>query len=134
MKKLFSILLLGLMAVTASAQYQVANSNFEQWESVDGGEEPVHWSSFLTASGSMASSVKAEQLVKSTDKRPGSTGNYSAKITARSVLGIAIAQGNMTTGQINGGSMTASDANGNYNWTNTRNTRIIPVCFTKSTI
>lgn len=121
MKKLLSILLLALVATTASAQYQVTNSNFEQWESVDGGEEPVHWSSFLTASGSMASSVKAEQLVKSTDTRPGTTGNYSAKITARSVLGIAIAQGNMTTGQINGGSMTASDANGNYNWTNTGN-------------
>ena len=119
MKRLFTSLLLGLTMLSANAQYQVTNSNFEQWESVDGGEEPVHWSSFLTASGSMAGSVKAEQLKKSTNVRPGSTGTYSAHITARSVLGIAIAQGNMTTGQINGGSMTATDANGNYNWTNT---------------
>ena len=119
MKKLLSILLLGIVSLTANAQYQVANSNFEQWESVSGGEEPVHWSSFLTASGRMASSVNAEQLFKSTNKRPGSTGSYSAMIKARSVLGVAIAQGNMTTGQINGGSMSATDANGNYNWTNT---------------
>mgnify|MGYP006988900745 CR=1 FL=1 len=120
MKKFLSILLLATLAMTASAQYQVTNSNFEQWESVSGGEEPLHWSSFLTASGSYASTVKAEQLVKSTDVRSGATGIYCAKITARSILG-NIAQGNMTTGQINGGSMSASDASGNYNWTNTSN-------------
>lgn len=119
MKKLLSILFLAAFALTANAQYQVTNSNFEQWESVSGGVEPVHWSSFLTASGGYASTVNAVQLVKSTDVRPGSTGTNSAKITARKVLGSIIAQGNMTTGQINGGSMSASDASGNYNWTNT---------------
>ena len=45
MKKLLSILLLGIVSLTASAQYQVANSNFEQWESVSygstSGEEPL---------------------------------------------------------------------------------------------
>ncbi len=74
MKKLLSILLLGIVSLTANAQYQVANSNFEQWESVSGGEEPVHWSSFLTASGKMASMVKSEQLKKSTNVRHGYTG------------------------------------------------------------
>ena len=119
MKRLFTFLILALSILSVNAQYQVTNSDFEQWESVSSGEEPVHWSSFLTASGTMASTVSAVQLVKTTDVRPGSTGTYSAKIHARSVYGIAIAQGNMTTGQINGGSMTATDANGNYNWTNT---------------
>ena len=122
MKKITLFLTTICLALNVNAQYQVTNSNFEEWESVSNGkgEEPVHWSSFLTASGSLASFVSAVQLVKSTDVRPNSAGNYSAKITARSVFGV-IAQGNMTTGQINGGSMSAGEASGNYNWTNTSN-------------
>lgn len=122
MKRLLTSLLLGLTVFSANAQYQVTNSDFELWESVSSngksGEEPLHWSSFLTASGEYKGTVAAVQLEKSTDVRSGATGTYCAKITARSILG-NIAQGNMTTGQINGGSMSASDASGNYNWTNT---------------
>lgn len=95
-------------------QFQLQNSGFEEWEAVSNGEEPISWSSFLEASGSMASMVTAVQLEKSTISH---SGTYSAKIYARSVAGIANAQGNITTGRINGGSMTASDGSGNYNWT-----------------
>lgn len=96
--------------------YQLRNSGFEVWETVDDGEEPINWSSFLTASGNMASMVKNAQLKKNSEDVH--SGEYSARLNARSVMGIAMAQGNMTTGCINGGSMTATDANGNYNWTN----------------
>lgn len=100
--------------------YQLRNGSFEEWETVSAGsttgEEPVCWSSFITATGSMASMVRAVQLRK--DDTEAVDGRYSARLNARSVLGIAMAQGNMTTGCINGGSMTATDASGNYNYTN----------------
>ncbi|MCQ2266360.1 MAG: hypothetical protein MJZ40_01445 [Bacteroidaceae bacterium] len=95
--------------------YELGNSGFEQWESVSGGQEPKQWSSFLTATGSMAGMVKAEQLKRSTDAH---SGQYSAQINARSVMFGIIAQGNLTTGCINGGSTSATDASGNYNYTN----------------
>ena len=40
------MLLMGV-AIGANAQYQLANSDFEQWESLVSGEEPVRWSSFV---------------------------------------------------------------------------------------
>ena len=130
-KKLLSLLLLGGLTLTAGAQYQVSNANFEQWEEVTykknvlttyTGEEPVFWNSFLDGTGSLKSTAGRDQVDKATDKRPGSVGNYSAKITARSVLGV-IAQGNLTTGCVNMGSMTATDASGNYNYSDTNGSK-----------
>ncbi len=96
---------------------QVNNSNFENWENIGADEEePLEWNSFMTASGSW-SSFAQKSLVRSTSKRPGSTGTYSAKIWSKSILG-TIANGNLTTGQINMGSTTPSNSN-NYNITRT---------------
>lgn len=98
--------------------FQLRNSSFEEWETVNGsGEEPLYWSSFATATGSMAGSVKNNDQLKK-EAAESYDGNYCARISARNVIFGIIAQGNMTTGCINGGSMTATDANGNYNYTN----------------
>lgn len=121
MKKLLLIIFAGLMAVTANAQYEVRNGGFEEWEAVTNGEEPLNWSSFLTASGTFSGTVAKEQLFKATEVRPGSAGQYSAKITATTVIGGVVAQGNMTSGCINAGSLSATDASGNYNYTNEEN-------------
>ena len=43
-KKFILILFMG-MGLVANAQYQLANSGFEDWESLSSGEEPVKWSS-----------------------------------------------------------------------------------------
>lgn len=105
-------------------EYQLRNGSFEDWETVSGrtststvtGEEPLGWSSFITATGAMATTVRAVQLRKdSTEVR---NGQFSARLNARSVMGIAMAQGNMTTGCINGGGMSATNANDNFNYTN----------------
>lgn len=115
------MLLMGV-AIGANAQYQLANSDFEQWESLVSGEEPVRWSSFVDGTGSMKSMAGKVQIAKiSDDLRPGTTGRYSVKINARSVVGV-IAQGNLTTGCVNMGSMTATDASGNYNYINEQRT------------
>lgn len=98
--------------------FQLRNSSFEEWENVNGdGEEPLNWSSFATATGSMSGTVKNnQQLTKNSSD--SYDGQYCARVSARNVIFGIIAQGNMTTGCINGGSMTATDANGNYNYTN----------------
>lgn len=114
MKKYLMTLALGAIASGAWAQYQVQNSGFEEWESVAynkiTGEEPIHWNSFITGTGGLKSTAcKESQLEKSEDTRPGSKGTYSAKISDKNVT-IAVAQGNMTTGCINMGSTTPSNA------------------------
>lgn len=127
MKKFITLMILSAICLGAKAQYQLANSDFEEWEEVKykknflttlTGDEPKEWSSFLNASGSLKSTgVKAVQLFKSTEVRQGSSGTYCAKITANSVIGV-VAQGNLTNGCINMGSMKAADAAGNYNYIN----------------
>ena len=103
------------------AQYQLTNSGFENWESVSqsnkSGQEPIQWNSFITmqTKSSLYNSARANKIEASTDVRPGTNGSKSAKIWSTSVLGV-VANGNLTTGRIYGGSMTASDASGNYNF------------------
>ena len=100
--------------------YQLFNGTFESFKDSEGAAveedgtyaEPEYWHSFNTASGDPASSAgKAPYL--STDVRPGSTGTKSLllKSTAVKFLGftVAIANGTITTGRLNAGSMTATD-------------------------
>lgn len=121
--QILAVMLCALLTISPSAfgQYQLANSGFEEWESVSGGgktgEEPLYWSSFLEATGDMANMVQDVQLEKR-DNADAHSGNYCAYIYARDVMFGISAQGNLTTGQINGGSTSAADATGNYNYTN----------------
>ncbi len=99
-----------------AAEKQIPNSGFEVW--MNEGEtvaEPVGWHSFKTAGGDL-STMGGDQLHESSDVRPGSLGSRSAKINSKQILGIP-ANGNLTTGRINMGSMTAADITGNYNFT-----------------
>lgn len=136
MKKLFAILILGAACLGARAQYQVDNSDFEEgWDDVSyiktmskiSGQEPMHWNSFITGTGGLKSTAcKVSQVASSNDVRPGSTGQYSVKISDYKVLATNYAQGNLTTGCINMGSMRADDAGsaskpGNCNYTDTSN-------------
>jgi len=94
------------------AQTQIGNSNFEQWETVASGEEPLNWSSFLSASGSL-SGAASDQCESSTDVRPGTSGTKSVRIFSFDIFG-TIANGNVTVGRINMGSVTPTSTN-NYN-------------------
>lgn len=118
MKKRLFILGLSIVCLAnVKAQMQIDNSDFEQWESVSGGSEPVNWNSFLTASGGL-SSFAENQMEESTDVRPGSSGSKSVKIWSRSVnivMTSIIANGNITLGRINMGSpFPTNEANHNY--------------------
>ena len=130
MKKFITLMILSALCLGAKAQYQLANSDFEEWEAVSQkvgwstkkGNEPLNWNSFVTgrSAGTTFNSAVQDQLEKSEDVRPNSLGKYSVKLISKyvNVLGInaAVAQGNLTTGRINMGSMDAGNANGNYNF------------------
>ena len=100
---------------------QFGNYTFEEWETVNSSYlEPVNWNSFMTADGkSTLKKYLKDQIAKSTEIRPGSTGSYSARIFSTStniIITKIIANANMTTGQIYAGSTTANN-DGNYNFT-----------------
>ncbi len=102
------------------AQYgdQFTNRGFEDWTTRDelSVSEPVHWHSSGTAEGTYASWLPDDpQIESSTHCRPGSTGTKSLRIIPRSVLGIT-ANGAVTNGRMNAGSMSASGGN-NYHYT-----------------
>ena len=115
MKRFLTLFAASALALTASAQLQIQNPSFEEWDNEETSSvEPSHWNSFMSGTGAMKGFAAAQQVQKSDDAH---SGNSSARIYARSVFGV-VAQGNLTTGCINMGSATATDANGNYNYTN----------------
>jgi hypothetical protein len=119
MKKFYSLLIVLAVFVdgTAKAQQNVNNPGFENWDNLGNNtEEPTSWNSFMSASGPLTWAAQ-QQIKKSTQKRPGSPGNSSVVIWSRSTLGI-VANGVVTTGQVNMGSSTPSNSS-NYNITRT---------------
>jgi len=132
MKKKLTHLLFCLVAFsffgTLNAQtdsiYQLPNSGFEEWYMDSGGTNgssglcPVGFNSYHSAycsTGLLGTCQGVTQRCERvTDTRPGSEGEYSLRIFSNSVIGVR-ANGNVTTGRIYMGSMTANNA-ANYNY------------------
>ncbi|PWL29560.1 MAG: hypothetical protein DCO96_07320 [Fluviicola sp. XM-24bin1] len=117
MKQLLLSASVAMFSFCGFAQTQIGNSDFEQWEAVSSGEEPVNWNSFMTASGSFNSFADA-QVAQDTDVRPGTSGTTSARIWSRDAGFGVTANGNLTLGQVNMGAIVASDP-ANHNITRT---------------
>ena len=125
--KLFGLFLsvLGLFCVLpeVSAQsingtQQLLNRGFEDYDNLGSKNvEPVGWNSFMTAktAGGIVDQGKDQRLERTTERRPGTAGMYGMRVYSTSIIGIN-ANGNVTTGRINMGSATATDAS-NYNFT-----------------
>ena len=113
-----SLFIFSFLSLDLSAQYgpQFDNRGFEQW--TDRVSEPVRWHSGGTATGTF-SGFLSSQIESSTQTRPGSSGSKSVRIFPTSVLGIT-ANGNLTNGRMNAGSMSATGS-GNYNYTQRSN-------------
>ena len=120
-------------ASTAAQQYieatqidrqQVTNGDFESWtvsHTYSGTTyyTPNHFNSFKQAEGllsGLAYSSSSPQVNQATGSNKHS-GEFACDIWSRKVSGV-VAQGNLTTGCINAGSMSASGS-GNYNFTKT---------------
>lgn len=118
-----------------TAKYQLPNAGFETYHTAtvtspddpnekSTSDEPNYWHSFMSASGDpllvyMAGSTPV--AFKCDDVRPGSTGKQSLMLKSFYAF-IAIANGTITTGRMNTGSMFASDTNSNYAWSDMSNT------------
>ena len=117
-KSISILFTISLLSTSLYAQYgpQFDNTGFEQWTTREENSvsEPVHWHSGGTATGTY-SGFLSSQIELSTQKRPGSTGIKSVRLFPSSVLGVT-ANGSITNGRINAGSMSASGSN-NYNYT-----------------
>ena len=114
-RKLLSFLFVSfLFSSSVLAQFgpQFENRGFEQW--TNRASEPVHWHSGGTATGTW-SSMMPNSVEQSSQTRPGSSGSKSVKLVPSSVIGIT-ANGTVTNGRINAGSMSPSGS-GNYNYT-----------------
>lgn len=101
---------------TYSQVYQFENPGFEEWDNNSATGEPTGWNSYPSANCTMlvgCSSAKGRRHERSTDTRPGSTGQYSCRIYSTSVLGV-VANGALTSGQMQLVSLnTSSSDNGN---------------------
>ena len=97
---------------------QLPNRGFEDYDNL-GSEnvEPRGWNSFMTAktAGGLVDMGKAKRLDRKDGGRPGTSGSYYLQVYSTEVIGIN-ANGNVTTGRINMGSATATDAS-NHNFT-----------------
>lgn len=97
-----------------SNNYVLPNGGFEgAWTN----NEPAGWHSFGTATGPLANLVKnnTTQFVQSNEVRPGSNGQHSAVLSSKNIFNVN-ANGNCTNGQIYAGSIDASLASANYNF------------------
>lgn len=103
-------------------KFQIPNSDFESFHTASYGtttsDEPNNWHSFMSCTGSYASYVSGTpHTFISNDVRPGSTGKSCVKVSSgivnTQVLWFTVstpANGTLTTGRLQAGSMTATDA------------------------
>jgi hypothetical protein len=107
--------------------FQFQNNGFEYYHtatvtSSDGSssassDEPDHWHSFMSASGSSSLVYLAGRTPHtfiSDIVRPGSTGKHSLGLNSVDMV-LAVANGTVTTGRINAGSMMAANV-ANHSW------------------
>ena len=88
--------------------FQMPNSDFETWSNEN--NAPKHWHGFESVKGKLSGTAKSKtKLVSSKNVRPGSKGLTSAVVTSTKVITV-IANGTMTNGVLNAGSMYAADA------------------------
>ena len=119
---IFAIIALATPQNSYSQVYQFENPGFEDWPGADD-SEPTGWNSYPSANCTLAlgcSMAKRTRHKRSTDVRPGSTGQYSCRIYATStslVITTVIANGALTSGQMQLVSTSSSNTSGNGNRT-----------------
>lgn len=122
MKHLIPFLLLLAAPLWGMTQnFQPLNPGFELWDNNDIDAEPSHWNSFASSDGQFSGMASSPHHYHRHGGRPGTDGTSFLTIYTKSILGIK-ANGNMTTGRIHAGSMSATSSD-NYNYTQRSNTQ-----------
>ena len=114
--------------IVSSAATQVENSGFEDWHTAtynkNSSDEPNRWHSFMSCTGSFASAASGNtHTYISDDVRPGTEGQKSVKLQSCSVFGSISANGTLTTGRLNAGSMSAANT-ANHSFIDLSNTDV----------
>lgn len=112
----------------SSAATQIENSGFEDWHTATynskSSDEPNNWHSFMSCTGSLASAVASNtHTYVSNEVRPGTEGTKSVKLQSCSVMGFISANGTLTTGRLNAGSITADNTD-NHSFIDLTNTDV----------
>ena len=108
---LTSVICLFTMLQMTSAQYQLENAGFEEWNSK--GTIPNGWNTYETAQGGFASTAANAEQCK---QGAGHSGKHSVVAVSRVINAVFIkvtANGIVTSGVINAGSMTPTDEKNN---------------------
>ena len=130
---LLAFCLFGTLNAQPGGKFQLRNGDFEApfvpAPSTPGdngyGTEPPFWHSFNSCTGGYAGTARPNsagsvQISRSTDTRHGvGVGYHSVRINARLVI-LVVANGNMTTGRVQAGSMIAASVE-NHNYTDPDN-------------
>lgn len=124
MKKYFSFLiimtLVAFMTNTKAQSYQLQNGDFESWSSSSNDAIPTNWHTFSEANCNLnvainwiaCPSVKTNHHYRRSGSRPGGTGSSFVEIYTATAYN-QLANGNMTTGQIQVCSLTATSTENN---------------------
>ena len=133
MKKVLLLLIIFTLSCTfgwaqVGVGQQFPNYNFESWTTETWtttvlwvttnhtADVPLHWHSINDGTGSLVGSARNEDFVHKASGSPG--GGQCVKLTSQSILGVK-ANGGLTCGRFNAGSMTAANtANCTYTSTN----------------
>lgn len=113
-KSVALVLVMSLMHIAMAQSFQLRNAGFEQW-SGDINSEPESWNSFSSSDGTFSSLASTNHHYRRNGHRPGGSGSYYMTLYTMSIFGVK-ANGNMTTGRVHAGSMSAASSD-NYNYT-----------------
>ena len=114
------MLLVAFATSTNAQQYQLLNNNFESWGSAN---KPNNWNSYDEASGGYSSFLPSNSNnIFRRSGSPSGSGSYFLTVAANKKVWGVLANGNITTGRMNAGSMTPSGS-ANNNQTVTSNSQ-----------
>ncbi len=106
-----------IKVVFGDGGYQIGNSDFESFHTATyktaTSDEPDHWHSFMSCTGTFASFVSSTpHTFIGTETRPGTSGTSSVLVTSGLVIGV-VANGTLTTGRLKAGAISAASTSNN---------------------
>ena len=108
---LTSVICLFTMLQMTSAQYQLENAGFEEWNSKE--SIPNGWNTYETAQGGFASTAANAEQCKQGKGHSGQSSVVAVSRVINAVIMKVTANGIVTSGVINEGSMTPTDEKNN---------------------
>ncbi len=114
-----------VLQLPVKAQYHLRNGDMSNWVSVGAtAEHAQYWNSMKNGATGSYNTTPGKCVFQSTDVPPVPGITYSAQLKCVEITVVIFKikqNGQMTTGRVSANSATATDANGNYNYTDVSN-------------